>query len=327
MPFSILRNRPKLQRQVEFSIKLVILLLLFASLYWQLVEKENISKIFLDFKGALSLNGNLILLVFLLMFVNWGLEAAKWWLLINKLQRLSFVKAVLAIFSGATLTLFTPNRIGEYGGRFIFLDNPLRLDALQATLLGSVAQIWVTILAGLGGFVWWLSQSHHFGKGIALGFNLTIAVCVLLLSWLYFRLGFLANLLGRIKFLAKYQHKWQQVAHYSHTDLLFVLLLAGLRYAVYTGQYVLLLHAFGVAMPLGNSVALIATMFLLQSIVPSIAIIDLGIRGNLALFVFTGFTLALNQVVAAAFCLWFINLVLPALLGYLAIVATRMFNG
>ena len=78
MPFSFFHNNPKLRKTVEFSIKLAILLLLFASLYWQIARRDDISLVFSDIVSAFDRNIYLIMLVFGLMFANWGLEAAKW---------------------------------------------------------------------------------------------------------------------------------------------------------------------------------------------------------------------------------------------------------
>lgn len=326
MPFSIFKNRPKLQRKVEFSIKLVILLLLFASLYWQIVRKDDVENVLEDVLAIAARNSSLILLVLALMFANWGLEAWKWWLLINRAEPLSFGKAFLAIFCGATLTLFTPNRVGEYGGRFIFLANPLRLQTLQATVLGSIAQIWVTILAGLVGMAWWLARTSNLSADLLPVLYGVVIVLAGLTTYLYFRWEVVLSLLGRIKYLQRYQDRWVKVLHFSTLELLKVLLLAALRYGVYTAQFLLLLYAFEIEINPWHGAALIATVFLFQTAIPSIAIFDLGIRGNLAVFIFSGFVPYIELVIAAAFCLWLINLVLPALIGYVIIVATKMFK-
>lgn len=326
MPFSVFYNKPKLRRLVEISIKLVILLLLFASLYWQIVRKDNVEKVFADIFNIMVRNSSLILLVFALMFANWGVEAWKWWLLINRAEKLGYGKAFLAIFSGTTLTLFTPNRIGEYGGRFIFLKDPLRLETIQATILGSIAQMWVTVLAGLVGMAWWLSNSTKMGSESQPVLYTLVVVAMVLCTVLYFRLELIASLLGRIRYLQKYQDRWVKLIHFSHWELLKVLLLAVLRYGVYLGQFLLLLYALEVTIEPIHGAALIATIFLFQTAIPSIAIFDLGIRGNLAVFVFTGFVTGLEPVVAAAFCLWLINLVIPAVIGYAIILTTKMFR-
>lgn len=327
MSFTIFSNKLKLRRAVEFSIKLVILLLLFATLYWHVAKRDDIEHVIKEIALSFDRNYNLILLVFGLMFVNWGIEALKWKLLINRAEPLSFIKSYLAIFSGATLTLFTPNRIGEYGGRFIFLKNPLRSETIQATILGSIAQIWITILAGLIGLFWWLSGSGDaYGMVPQVLFYIGQFAAILLLTFLYFRLDLIAALLGKITWLAKYQSKWLTLINFSARELAVVLILAALRYGVYTIQFLLLLYAFDVEVSVGHGLALIATFFLFQSSVPTIAIIDLGIRGNLALFVFAGHTTQIEQVVVSSFSLWLINLVIPAIIGYIIILGTKLFK-
>jgi hypothetical protein len=326
MSFSYFRNKPKLRRAVEFSIKLVILLLLFATLYWQIAKRDDIAQVINKIALSFGQNFNLILLVFALMFVNWGIEALKWKLLINRAEPLSFAKSYLAVFSGATLTLFTPNRIGEYGGRFIFLKNPLRSETIQATILGSIAQILVTILAGLTGFFWWLSGSQEYSILSQVLFYSILVAAIAILTFLYFRLDLIAALLGRVTWLAKYQSKWLTLIDFSIKELLTVLVLAAVRYGVYAVQFLLLLYAFDVDVIIWHGLALIATFFLFQSSVPTIAIIDLGVRGNLALLVFAGYTSQLEQVVVSSFSLWLINLVLPALIGYVVILSTKLFR-
>ena len=62
--------------------------------------------------------------------------------------------------------------------------------------------------------------------------------------------------------------------------------------------------------------AMISVIFLTQTVLPSIAILDLGIRGNIAMFILKPFTDHLLGVVAAALALWLINLVIPSIIGY-----------
>jgi uncharacterized membrane protein YbhN (UPF0104 family) len=50
----------------------------------------------------------------LLLFVNWGIEARKWQLMMRPVQRVSFLTSVKAILSGLALSLFLPNGFGEY---------------------------------------------------------------------------------------------------------------------------------------------------------------------------------------------------------------------
>ncbi|RYY96353.1 MAG: hypothetical protein EOO11_13665, partial [Chitinophagaceae bacterium] len=56
-----------------------------------------------------------------LMGVNWGLEAAKWRLLVAPVQPVGFWNALRAVLSGVSFSVTMPNRIGEYLGRMLYI--------------------------------------------------------------------------------------------------------------------------------------------------------------------------------------------------------------
>ncbi len=102
------------------------------------------------------------------------------------------------------------------------------------------------------------------------------------------------------------------------------MVLAFLRFGVFVLQYALLLKAAGI--DITASFAPIGWMLLLQSFSPAVALLDLGVRGNIALWVFTAFSLMNNSVLAAVFLVWFINLCFPALVGYFFILQWKKQN-
>ncbi|TNE63913.1 MAG: hypothetical protein EP344_04045 [Bacteroidetes bacterium] len=51
------------------------------------------------------------------MPANRILEAIKWHTLLRRSAPISLGKALLAVWVGVSVSLFAPNRIGEYGGR------------------------------------------------------------------------------------------------------------------------------------------------------------------------------------------------------------------
>ena len=61
----------------------------------------------------------------------------------------------------------------------------------------------------------------------------------------------------------------------------------------------------------------IALTYLAMSVIPSIALTELGVRGALAAWVFQPVTEQVSGVLLATSALWVINLVLPALIGLL----------
>ena len=87
------------------------------------------------------------------MFLNWFLESLKWRFLISKIEKISIKRSLRAIFSGITVSAFTPNRVGEYAGRVFCLEKADRVQAVLITVIGSMAQLVVTIVFGLIGIL------------------------------------------------------------------------------------------------------------------------------------------------------------------------------
>jgi Uncharacterised protein family (UPF0104). len=69
-----------------------------------------------------------------LMPVNWALETYKWYVLVNKFQPISFAKSFESVLSGLSFAMNTPNRIGEYGGRILYLQPAFRLRGIALTV-------------------------------------------------------------------------------------------------------------------------------------------------------------------------------------------------
>ena len=64
-----------------------------------------------------------------------------------------FFRSLKAIFSGVSFSVTTPNRIGEYFGRMLYMNEGNRLKVISLTILGSLSQLIVTILFGLLGLL------------------------------------------------------------------------------------------------------------------------------------------------------------------------------
>ena len=312
---------PNARGAIEVVLKLVIFILLLGAIYKQVFYKQDIHSLVATMRDLSS--GLYFIPVILLMLCNWGLEAAKWRYLIRKVEQISVTKAVLAIFSGTTFTLFTPNRIGEYAGRFLLINNPLRPDLLAATILGSISQIIVTLVAGMAGLML-VSQALFTGFDPELIGYITVISIILVLSC-YFCFNPIYRWLGK-SMTALFGDKFPNSLRYRQSELLCALTLSALRYGVYAAQFWLLLQFYGAGVQASYALAAITVVFLLQTLIPSIAILDLGIRGNIALLVFSAFSANQPAILAAALSLWLINLVIPAVFGYCIIVYSRLFK-
>ena len=82
------------------------------------------------------------------MFLNWLLDAVKWKFLIKKEEEVSLWLSIKAVFLGITVSIFTPNRVGEFGGRVFCLEKANRIKAVLITILGNMGQLLATTIFG-----------------------------------------------------------------------------------------------------------------------------------------------------------------------------------
>jgi hypothetical protein len=222
--------------------------------------------------------------VVFLVFVNWGLEAVKWKLLLSTLERVSFFRAFKSVLCGTTLTLNTPNRIGEYAGRVLFVNEGNRMKAVSLSIAGGTAQLIITVMMGTLG----LAFIDLTGKTATLQLGLSVfwlrifltgsAGVMLLLLLFFFRLGWLIRMVDRLPFAARFS-SWISILETFDAKILLRLLgWSLLRYLVFVFQYVMMLQVLNVEPDCWQSIWLVTVQFWVLAIIPSFAIAELGIR-------------------------------------------------
>ena len=95
------------------------------------------------------------------MFLNWFLEALKWKFLVQKIEVITTWKAVESVFCGLTWAVFTPNRIGEFGGRVFSLSPNKRIKGAVVMTVGTIGQMVLTNVLGLLALSWFLYRFIH----------------------------------------------------------------------------------------------------------------------------------------------------------------------
>lgn len=274
-----------------------------------------------------------LLLVIILMFINWGIEARKWQILVSKIQVVSFGRAYRAIFSGQALAFNTLNRIGESAGRAIFLEEGNRLRGIVLSVVGSMSQIIVTFVMGLLGLLYLrlaILDDTHAVEGFSLfwldGFIYAITVGIVLFILLYFRLSGFIKLLEKIPFIARHKFFVQKLEDFHWKELTRILFLSSCRYVVFVVQYVLLLQVFEVKVSLVEAADMVSVMFLILAVVPTIALAELGFRGKVSIQLFGLLSTNTVGIIATTAGIWIINLIIPAIAGSLFILGIRLFR-
>jgi len=103
---------------------------------------------------------------------------------------------------------------------------------------------------------------------------------------------------------------------------------------VFSSQFYLLFLGASVEIPFTEALMLISLMFLFNTIRPSIALLELGIRSASALFVFEFYYLSMLgestypqiEITAVTSFIWLINIVLPSIIGLLFVKDLRFFR-
>jgi len=323
-------KRPDKSRLFNLLIKTLVLVLLGYVLYKQVFAKEDIQdmkRVFLNyFRGE---NLNLLLIAVFLMPLNWAFETLKWQQLIRNFEPLSFWRAYQAILSGVTLSIFTPNRIGEYGGRILFVKPENNWKAVIATLVGSFSQLLVLLTMGLIGLVAFAGQYLDPEPLLMRGMGFLGFCLIGLMLFCFYNVDLVVPIAKRIPFISYFKKITRHIGvlrNYESKQLSQALFYALLRYLVYTLQYFFLLQFFGIQLDLFTALSGIATLFLLQTSIPLPPLMGLMARGELALFIWGIFTQNQMEILASSFSLWILNLILPALFGMVFILNTNVLK-
>jgi hypothetical protein len=315
---------------VNYGIGPVLFLWLSWSLWRQIQRQPNLDETLYQLKNSFTGVGVWKLLcVLLLMLVNWGLEARKWQLLLTPVEHIRFLKAFRAVLTGIAFSVNTPNRIGEYGGRVLHVQPGHRWQAASLTVAGSFSQLIVTLLMGMGGLLFLLNSQQlisvtaNYSMWLkVLFYNTALAHVMLLL--VYFKLGVFVRLLEKIPYAKTVVKHVVVIEHLPVTILLKILLWSTVRYIVFVLQYILLLQLFGVIMTLAEAYWLISVLYLVMAIIPTIALAEIGIRGEVSKLLFGMISANTLGIVAATVSIWLINLILPAIAGSLLFLGTRI---
>ena len=289
---------------------------------WEQIKQTPVNKVIIY-----------IAAVFILMLLNWLIETWKWQMAVKKIQKIGLFKAFKAILSGVSFSTTTPNRMGEYAGRVLFLDDGNRLRSISMTIVCSMSQLIITILMGCIGLAMLMDRivgtaiipanDNSLWVRIFLCGSITVLLVMLLV---YFRLSIFIRLAEKIPWLNKNLYLVKDLDDAETSLLLKLLLLSFIRFIIFCIQYYLMFSLFNVGINWWQCFLGLSVVFLILAVIPTFAIADLGIRGEVTwrlMQLFTANTLGVTLTITA---IWFINLVLPAIAGSILIAGVKLFK-
>jgi hypothetical protein len=313
---------------VNYFLGPVLFIWISWSIYNQLRQQPGIGESWQQIKDALASTKVVYLVVaVLLMFVNWGLEAYKWMIAVRQIQPVNFITAFKAVLSGISFSLTTPNRMGEYLGRVLYMDDGYRIKGISLTILSSISQLAITVLMGLIGLFFlgtdiitsqvlsplWVKLIWY---GTSIGF--------IVLALFYFRLPWFVKIIDKLPSSNRFSWMIEAVENIN-TELLIKFLLISLgRFIIFTLQYYLLFILFDVNVSIGQAWVGLSVMYLVMSVIPTIALFtDMSVRNEVSLKLMGLYSSNHLGISLTSLSVWFINLVIPAIIGSLLILGIK----
>jgi hypothetical protein len=306
---------------------MAIVIFAFWFIYNKLVTNNNLH----NFREILSkLPGaeiiTVLAVVLLLMLLNWGLEALKWKRLLSQVEKLSVWRAIESVFCGLTWAVFTPNRIGEYGGRVFFLSPKRRVIGIVAMAVGNIGQMVLTNVFGA------ICICIFICRFVNLDYRLLYAVIVLSVMFclffvvFYFNIRWLNGLLLSMRFTRKYKKFYSILGRYQKAELFKILMFCLARYVVFSTQYFIMFYWLIPDLHYLDILMMVCILFFVQSTLPSLDLFDIGVRSVTASYFFSFVTKQDVAVIACTASIWLINIIIPAILGSYFVFKLNFFG-
>jgi hypothetical protein len=243
------------------------------------------------------------------MLVNWGLEAKKWQVLLSDVEQISFLQGIKAVLAGLSFGLLTPNRIGNFVGKILYLDPVNRIRGTLYAFYGNFSQLVTTLL--FGSFVFAFYHKDYFDF-----YNPGIAFLPLLFSIGFLVLFFLPKII-RVPISEKVFSK-EMIGNFgsiqSFDRKMEVFGLAISRHLVFTTQYLIVL-SYSPYFSFLETLIAVQFIFLFTTVIPSIIFGKIIIRESVGVFILIQLGYDTSFIVSAVLFIWFINIAIPSLFG------------
>ncbi|ANQ49239.1 hypothetical protein MY04_1865 [Flammeovirga sp. MY04] len=251
-----------------------------------------------------------ILFAFLLMPINWSLEALKWKKLISPKWQISFKEALLGVFSGVGGSLIAGRAVGSIMGRYWSLPKEEdRSKIIAPVLLGQWIQGIFTYLFG----------------GISILMLGIHQINVVQLKYEYlFLIAFIILLVGIVLFFViktpsiqkKLINQLELIRQYDINILASITLCSGLRYFIFTLQFVIILYTFSEGEAWWIYFQWVSIIYLIKTLTPVMnMMMDIGARELSAYYIFLHYGADTNIALMSSLIVWGINILIPSLVG------------
>lgn len=289
----------KAKQFLVLTLKVLIVAGAFYFIYNQLANNDHLDwqKFIVLFNKNQSVLG--IAFILFLSFLNRFFEILKWQNLVAHLHPIGLNEATKQVLGALTAGIFTPNGLGEYAGKALFFKKTETKKVVFLNLICNGIQMILTVIFGTIGL--WILGYWRW------------SLLLMLLVLLFFVMGLLIKSIKIKTFsIEKLIEKINAISRPIHQKNIF---LGICRYLVFSHQYYFLFLAFDVDLPYFTLMATVATVYFLASSLPTFQFLDFAVKGSVAVYFFG--MLGVNEwiVVFVTTLMWFLNVVLPVVIG------------
>ena len=258
--------------------------------------------------------------VIALLPLNWLLEAVKWKMLTARVQNITLNNSVKAVLSGISTGFFTPNRVGELVGRIAFLEPENRKAGVTLSIVNSITQNIVMALYGIPAcilfFVYTSGKLHpdinRFTGLAMIGILIAGLILLTLPRW---------NWKLRTSKIYNYLKTYTDcLSAYNLKDLVRIVGISMLRYAVFCVQLYFMLQLFNIALTPWQALISIPTTYLLVTFTPSLAFSEAAVRCSYAVLIIGAYSGQVVNIALAGVCIWAVNFIIPMLIGSMVMI-------
>lgn len=297
----------KSKQYLLVTLKVFILGITFWYIYSKLGD-ANSQTLTSFFKSLHPEKSGSILLFIALAAVNWILEILKWKTIIKPVEKISFYEAFKQSLAALTTSLATPNRIGDYGAKAYFFQSEKRKQVLLLNFISNAAQMSITMFFGVIGLILVIARYRiSFSRLHVLGFGI-VFIGLVLVGFAFKEKELVVKGLS-LKNIYTYIKKLpfplkRNVWIYSLS-----------RYVCFSSLFFLVLRFFEVDISVSQAYPLIFAMYLLVSVVPTLFLLDVVVRGGVAVWLFSFAGVSELTVLCTVLAMWLLNFVIPATIG------------
>lgn len=251
---------------------------------------------------------------------NWWLESVKWKLIVNRITPCSFKTAAHSVLMGCSFGFITPNRIGDYAGRTIPFGNEIKPNIVALNMINGFSQFLAVSVAGLICLFFYSQHISFFSLPVIIAAGMMFILVAAFFIGVALYPQHLSAIIQKTGLKNRYITKALLLPRFPAGKLLQVIGISMLRATVFIVQLVLVILIFSDEIHIFQTIVACGVYFVVLTVSPSLVFNKLGLREALSVLILAPVTGSPVIAALSVFVLWFVNQVIPVLIGSILLI-------